>query len=165
MENRCLRTKQLIACCQPNLSQKQSCGTKQYVRCSPRNNNALGCERPPWRSSIPVDCDFGCCYGVDRCVFHLLRRISVRCGSKRFIQRFQSKFHCRCEGGGSGSGSSSGSEEPVGIPISSLIQRCKSANLQRSEQKGMWAAVAAAVKSRPQVGHFAEKLVFDILRG
>lgn len=81
-----------------------------------------------------------------------------------FIRQFQSKFHCRVVGGGSGSGSSSGSEQPVGTPISSLIHRYKSANLQRSEQNGIWAAVTSAVNGRPQVGHFAEKLDFDMPR-
>jgi hypothetical protein len=67
-------------------------------------------------------------------------------------------------GGGSGSESSSSSEQPVGTPISSLIQRCKSTNLHRSEQNGMCAAATSTVNERAQVGHFDEKLGFDMLR-
>jgi len=76
----------------------------------------------------------------------------------------QSKFHCRVVGGGWGSESSSGSEQAVGTPISSLIHRFKSTNLQRSEQNGIQAAAVSAVKDRLQVGHFDEKLVCDMLR-
>gem|GEM_PF-3834369 len=50
------------------------------------------------------------------------------------------------------------------MPISSLIQRYKSAILHRSEQKGINEDVVSITKTRLQVGQVPEKLVFDMTR-
>lgn len=67
----------------------------------------------------------------------------------------QSNLHSRGGGGGGGAGSSSssGSELPAGIPISSDIQRFKSANRHRFEQNGMSGGIGSAANFFPQVGH------------
>ncbi len=66
----------------------------------------------------------------------------------------QSNLHSRGGGGGgAGSSSSSGSELPAGIPISSDIQRFKSANRHRLEQNGMSEGIGSTQNFFPQVGH------------